>query len=108
MAQASGSGPDRARVLEKVGVKNGAKIVQYAIRIGLVIFHPKWCRVRPACNLFSGLSLPVRQTPTNLSARVLRKNQPEADVHDRRRDLFFNPMKRFLPIRVKVIIWRKH
>ena len=31
----------------------------------------------------------IRQTPTNLSADVLRKNQPEADRHDRRRGLFF-------------------
>jgi hypothetical protein len=37
MAQAPGSGPDRAWVLEKVGVKNSAEIVQYAIRDGLVI-----------------------------------------------------------------------
>ena len=42
--------------------------------------------------LFSPFSLHVIQTPTHLSACVLRKNQPGADGHDRRRDLFSNPM----------------
>jgi hypothetical protein len=36
--------------------------------------------------------LPVRQTPTNLSDCVPRKNQPGADGQDRHRDLFSNPM----------------
>jgi hypothetical protein len=43
------------------------------------------------CRAFS---LPVRQTPINLSACVLRKNQPGADGHDRRRDLFSDAEKK--------------
>jgi DNA-binding CsgD family transcriptional regulator len=42
---------------------------------------------------FPAFSLPVRQTLANRSACVLRKNQPGADSHDRRRDLFSNPMR---------------
>jgi hypothetical protein len=45
---------------------------------------------QPAAS-FPAVSLPVRQIPTNLSARVLRKNQPATDVHDRHRDLFSQP-----------------
>jgi hypothetical protein len=44
-----------------------------------------------AYNLFSCLfSFPVRQTPTNLSACVLRKNQLGADGQHWRLDLFSN------------------
>ena len=34
----------------------------------------------------------VRETPTNLSAGILQNNQPGADGHDRRRDLFSNTL----------------
>jgi CRP/FNR family cyclic AMP-dependent transcriptional regulator len=53
--------------------------------------------VQPASS-FPAFSLPVRQTPTILSACVLRKNQTATDGHDRRRDLSSNLTKRFLPI----------
>jgi hypothetical protein len=56
MAQAPGSGPEHSRVPEKLGAKNSAEIVQYAIRNGLVISgRPKSSGGRPAPNLFSGL-----------------------------------------------------
>jgi CRP/FNR family cyclic AMP-dependent transcriptional regulator len=43
---------------------------------------------------FPAFSLSVRQTPTNLLACVLRKNQPRTDGHERHRDLFSNLTKR--------------
>jgi hypothetical protein len=49
----------------------------------------------------TAFSLPVRQIPTNLSARVLRRNQPGADVHGRHADLFSNPKLRRNQIRTK-------
>jgi hypothetical protein len=52
--------------------------------------------VEPASSV-PAFSLLVRQTPTNLSACVLRKNQPGADRHDRRGNLFSNLTKQFLP-----------
>src|ERR1022692_3192575 len=56
----------RARVLEKLGLKNSAAIVQYVIRNGLVIGERPKCRGgRPACNLlFRPSASPQRQTPT--------------------------------------------
>jgi hypothetical protein len=50
-----------------------------------------WGRPSSLAISFPAFSLPVRQTPTNLSACVLRKNQPGADRPDRRLDLFSNP-----------------
>ena len=83
----------RARVLDKLGVKNSAAIVQHAIRNGLVCEHVPHvgAAVQPATSC-PAFSLPVRQTPTHLSACVLRKHQPGADGHDRRRDLFSHPV----------------
>jgi CheY-like chemotaxis protein len=64
-------------------------------------FVPNGAASVQSATCFPAFSLPVGQTPTNLSARVLQTNQPDADVHDRHRDLFSHLMLRRAQILTK-------